>query len=202
MSVAATSNPTVTNLISVAPSTPARAAKHVWSGNTTRPNPNEKQQEACNKGQLSQGWASSLPDHCYERGSHSSNRGVSEHNACVDAGKMNVIVVFEIDPHSQSYLSETIPRAGGFRSESETTLILPTNCPNNRLHLHRRISIRRIRYCVAISLDGYIAGSCDECEWIVIDSDIHFGKISEQFDTYLIWASDVRGSRLWAYSDA
>ena len=46
--------------------------------------------------------------------------------------------------------------------------------------------MRRIRYSVAISLDGYIAGLGDEFDWIVMDPDIDFARLSEQFDTYLL----------------
>ena len=46
--------------------------------------------------------------------------------------------------------------------------------------------MRRIRYSVAISLDGYIAGPGDDFDWIVMDPDIDFAGLSEQFDTYLL----------------
>ena len=46
--------------------------------------------------------------------------------------------------------------------------------------------MRRIRYCVAMSLDGYIAGPDGEFDWIVMDPDIDFAEMSDQFDTYLI----------------
>ena len=46
--------------------------------------------------------------------------------------------------------------------------------------------MRRIRYCVAISLDGYIAGPDGEFDWVVMDPDIDFAEMSEQFDTYLL----------------
>ena len=46
--------------------------------------------------------------------------------------------------------------------------------------------MRRIRYSVAISLDGYIAGPNGEFDWIVMDPDIDFAAMSEQFDTYLL----------------
>ncbi len=45
--------------------------------------------------------------------------------------------------------------------------------------------MRRIRYNCAMSLDGYIAGANDEFDWIVMDPDIDFEELSEQFDTYL-----------------
>ena len=46
--------------------------------------------------------------------------------------------------------------------------------------------MRRIRYSVAMSLDGYIAGPNGEFDWILMDSDFDFAGMSEQFDTYLL----------------
>ena len=46
--------------------------------------------------------------------------------------------------------------------------------------------MRRIRYSVAMSLDGYIAGPGGEFDWIVMDPDINFAEMTEQFDTYLL----------------
>lgn len=46
--------------------------------------------------------------------------------------------------------------------------------------------MRRIRYSVAMSLDGYIAGPNGEAEWIIMDPDIDFAGLFEQFDTFLI----------------
>ncbi|MBI3464026.1 MAG: dihydrofolate reductase [Planctomycetes bacterium] len=45
--------------------------------------------------------------------------------------------------------------------------------------------MRRIRYAVATSLDGYIAGPNGEADWIM-DPDIDFGAIFKQFDTLLV----------------
>jgi dihydrofolate reductase len=47
-------------------------------------------------------------------------------------------------------------------------------------------SMRRIRYCVAASLDGYIAGPKGEADWIVMDPEIDFNAIWAQFDTLLM----------------
>jgi dihydrofolate reductase len=46
--------------------------------------------------------------------------------------------------------------------------------------------MRRIRYHVAASLDGYIAGPDGEFDWIVMDPDIDFAEMTAQFDTFLI----------------
>ena len=46
--------------------------------------------------------------------------------------------------------------------------------------------MRRIRYVVAMSLDGYIAGPEGEADWIIIDPEVDFGAVMAQFDTYLM----------------
>jgi dihydrofolate reductase len=46
--------------------------------------------------------------------------------------------------------------------------------------------MRRIRYLVAMSLDGYIAGPKGEADWIIMDPDIDFNAMWAQFDTLLI----------------
>jgi dihydrofolate reductase len=37
-----------------------------------------------------------------------------------------------------------------------------------------------------MSLDGYIAGPKGEADWIIMDPDIDFGALFEQFDTFLL----------------
>ena len=46
--------------------------------------------------------------------------------------------------------------------------------------------MRKIRYSCAMSLDGYIAGTGGEFDWITMDPDIDFQEMSEGFDTYLL----------------
>jgi dihydrofolate reductase len=46
--------------------------------------------------------------------------------------------------------------------------------------------MRRVRYVVAMSLDGYIAGPNGEADWIIIDPDIDFRALFDQFDTFLL----------------
>jgi dihydrofolate reductase len=46
--------------------------------------------------------------------------------------------------------------------------------------------MRRIRYAVAMSLDGYIAGPNDEADWIPMNPEIDFSALFAQFDTFLV----------------
>ena len=46
--------------------------------------------------------------------------------------------------------------------------------------------MRRVRYAVAASLDGYIAGPKGEADWIIMNPEIDFRAVFEQFDTFLI----------------
>lgn len=46
--------------------------------------------------------------------------------------------------------------------------------------------MRRIRYSVAMSLDGYIAGPEGEADWIMMDPDIDFAAMFDQFDTFIM----------------
>ena len=49
-----------------------------------------------------------------------------------------------------------------------------------------RRSSRRVRYQVAMSLDGFIAGPNGEADWIITDPEIDFTEIYCWFDTMLI----------------
>src|SRR5215216_3195079 len=46
--------------------------------------------------------------------------------------------------------------------------------------------MRLVKYGGAMSLDGYIAGPNGEADWIVMDPEIDFGGMMNQFDTFLI----------------
>src|SRR5262249_46887612 len=47
-------------------------------------------------------------------------------------------------------------------------------------------AVSRIRYRVAVSLDGYIAGPKGEFDWIVPEPTTHFGEQFAPFDTFLV----------------
>ena len=46
--------------------------------------------------------------------------------------------------------------------------------------------MRRVRYAVVASLDGYIAGPRGEADWIIMNPEIDFRAVFEQFDTLLV----------------
>ena len=46
--------------------------------------------------------------------------------------------------------------------------------------------MRMVRYAVATSLDGYIAGPNGEADWIIVDPEIDFATLFERFDTFLL----------------
>ena len=47
-------------------------------------------------------------------------------------------------------------------------------------------NMRRVRYNVAMSLDGFIAGANGEYDWIVLDPAIDFAALFKDFDTALM----------------
>lgn len=46
--------------------------------------------------------------------------------------------------------------------------------------------MRKVRYSVAVSLDGFIAGPNGEADWIIMDPAFDFGALFQQFDTFLL----------------
>lgn len=56
--------------------------------------------------------------------------------------------------------------------------------------------MRRLRYQVAVSLDGFIAGPDDDASWIPMDPEIDFAALFDQFDTFLM------GRRTWEQAGA
>lgn len=59
--------------------------------------------------------------------------------------------------------------------------------------LARGRALRRVRYAVATSLDGYIAGPEGEADWIIMDPEIDFNAIFSEFDTLLIGRRTFEG---------
>src|SRR5262249_115965 len=45
---------------------------------------------------------------------------------------------------------------------------------------------RLVRYAVAMSLDGFIAGPSGEADWIIMDPEIDFEPFYSQFDTIVM----------------
>src|SRR5438128_12627062 len=64
--------------------------------------------------------------------------------------------------------------------------------------------MRRVRYSVAMSLDGYIAGPKGGYDWIVMDPDIDFGALFKDFDTVLMGRKvteleQKKGKDIWLF---
>ncbi|MET0395951.1 MAG: dihydrofolate reductase family protein [Longimicrobiaceae bacterium] len=55
--------------------------------------------------------------------------------------------------------------------------------------------MRRVRYSVAASLDGYIAGPSGESDWIVMDPEIDFRALMGGFDTVLLGRNTYEATR-------
>jgi dihydrofolate reductase len=55
------------------------------------------------------------------------------------------------------------------------------------------VSMRRIRYQVACSLDGYIADTAGQTSWIVDEPGIDFTELYDQFDTLLMGRRTYEG---------
>jgi dihydrofolate reductase len=57
------------------------------------------------------------------------------------------------------------------------------------------MSGRRVRYSVAMSADGYIAGPKGEHDWIVMDPDIDFKGLFGSFDTLIMGRKTYEASK-------
>ena len=55
--------------------------------------------------------------------------------------------------------------------------------------------MRRVRFSVAMSLDGYIAGPNGESDWILMDPDIDFSALMSAFDTVLLGRKTYEATR-------
>src|SRR5215208_4581884 len=62
--------------------------------------------------------------------------------------------------------------------------------------IDRSNSMRRLRYSVAASLDGFIADPSGGYDWIVMDDTIDFAAIYNEFDTFIM------GRKTWDVSAA
>jgi dihydrofolate reductase len=59
----------------------------------------------------------------------------------------------------------------------------------------QEIMMRRIRYSVAMSLDGFIAGPNGESDWIVMDPEIDFHALMGEFDAILLGRGTYEATR-------
>jgi dihydrofolate reductase len=55
--------------------------------------------------------------------------------------------------------------------------------------------MRRVRYSVAMSLDGYIADAKGGYDWIIMDPDIDFSALFKDFDTVLMGRKSYEAAR-------
>ena len=60
--------------------------------------------------------------------------------------------------------------------------------------------MRRLRYQVAVSLDGFIADPEGSADWIPMDPDIDFDALLAQFDTFLMGRRTYETSGRWCPS--
>jgi dihydrofolate reductase len=58
------------------------------------------------------------------------------------------------------------------------------------------VARRRVRYAIAMSLDGYIAGPHGEFDWILMDPEIDFEGALKDFDTQLLGRKTYEVTRL------
>ena len=55
--------------------------------------------------------------------------------------------------------------------------------------------MRKVRFSVAMSVDGFLSGPKGESDWIVMDPDIDFRSLMKQFDTVLLGRRTYEAAR-------
>ena len=67
------------------------------------------------------------------------------------------------------------------REDTTERATAPRPRPTGVAHGSRECIVRQLRYSVAASLDGYIAGPTGEFDWIVVDPEIDFAAMYAGF---------------------
>lgn len=62
--------------------------------------------------------------------------------------------------------------------------------------------MRRVRFSVAMSLDGYIAGPNGEADWILMDPDIDFGALMSAFDAVIMGRKTYEATKQYSGAGA
>jgi dihydrofolate reductase len=62
--------------------------------------------------------------------------------------------------------------------------------------------MRRVRFSVAMSLDGYLAGPKGEADWIVMDPDIDFGALMSAFDSVVMGRKTYEATKQYSGAGA
>lgn len=60
--------------------------------------------------------------------------------------------------------------------------------------------MRQLRYSVAMSLDGFIAGPQGEADWIPMDPDVDFAAIFARYDTLIMGRKSYDAMQVMGYS--
>jgi len=85
-----------------------------------------------------------------------------------------------------AHVGRTGLRHGGRRIRRERKTPSIQNKTARKFRGGGNIKMRRVRYQVACSLDGYIAGPNDEFDWITPEPTFDFEDLYAQFDTLLM----------------
>src|SRR5690606_9847374 len=91
-------------------------------------------------------------------------------------GATSCLLESEIPYYRRTLLSNHPPREPPMPgANAATTTSAPSSSPG-----------RQLRYAVAMSLDGFIAGPAGEYDWITMDPDIDFGAIFKRYDAFVM----------------